>query len=39
MQERTLMAAGVNGPTVLDHGSDQQGLTERQLRCAGGGVP
>jgi len=38
MQERTLMASGVKGPTVLDHGSDQPGLTERQIRCAGGDV-
>jgi hypothetical protein len=38
MQERTLMASGVKGPAGLDHGSDQPGLTERQMRCAGGDV-
>src|ERR1700683_2434379 len=38
MQERTLMIAGVKGPTVLDHGSDLPGLTQSQKRCAGGGA-
>ena len=38
MQERTLMTAGVKGPTVLDHGSDLPGLTQSQKRCAGGGA-
>jgi hypothetical protein len=38
MQERTLMASGVKDPLVLDHGSDQPVLTERQIRCAGGDV-
>lgn len=38
MQERTPMASGVKGPAGLDHGSDQPGLTERQIRCAGGDV-
>jgi hypothetical protein len=39
MHERTPMASRVKGPAVLDHGSDQPGLTEGQMRCAGGAVP
>jgi hypothetical protein len=38
MQDITLMSAAVKDPVVLDHGSDQPGLTQRQKRCAGGGV-
>jgi hypothetical protein len=39
MEERTLMGSGVKGLVLLDHGSDQPGLTERQANCTGGGVP
>jgi hypothetical protein len=38
MQERTLMSSGVKGSAGPDHGSDQPGRTEEQIRCANGGV-